>query len=1846
MLTAMRWLAGFASLVGLASGQNLQIVRQFNAAEGEIGAHVTIVGDVIYGVANNGLPDMGFDGGFIFRINSDGTGFRIIKNFTVKTEGLIPNSPLAVAGTVIYGTTLRGGSASQGTVFKINTDGTAYTILKSFSRIPDGRPDSGLRLDGSTLYGSLSAATTLGDGGIFRIGTDGQNYLVYSSRATAIPQLFPNAPPLIASGRIIGSGSLNQIPAIVQGLPELIGGCGVIYSVAMNDIGLTPLRVFPDDALGCTPALLVENSGWLYGTSDSTSSFSLGSVFRIKSDGTGFQTLHAFSATNQTGYKPAPSLAVLNGMIYGAASAGGPSNSGALYRLNTDGTDTELVASFSNSAGTPSSPYGVAATATHLYGGALVNGSGGSILYKAAVPVIAKPNTPPLFVQTPLDLTVQELALVTVTNTATDTDGPASALTYQLTVAPSGATIAATGVITWTPSSAQAPSTNIFVTSVSDGASSTSNQFKVMVTKAPAAPANTPPRFVQTPANTTIQELNLMTVTNMATDADVPANVLTYRLLGAPSGASISLNGVISWRPSAAQAPSTNNFITVVSDGKASLFNLFTVIVTKAPPAPINTPPVFVINPEDVTINEGTLLTITNEAIDADIPANVLSYQLLEAPGGALISQSGVITWTPGAAQAPSTNMFITAVSDGLESAFNLFFVVVTRTPATESNTPPVLAAIPNAVLDEFGFFTTTLTATDIDVPVNTLLFSLVSGPAGLTVLPNGETSWTPAELQGPGLHTVTVRVTDNGTPILNDTRTFTITVNEVNTSPVLTLPVDVTIDALHLYSTNAVATDADLPANSLTFALVSAPPGLTVSASGGISWTPALTQAPSINTVKIRVTDNGTPVLSTTNSFTITVNPTPGGPVLMDNLDGSFAGDFTFPDFDDSVWAAQSFNSGYNNLLTQVELNLRQLAPGTGTFFVNLYDASSPGVPGNRMPGGILASNRAVSSLGTKENATLTISSLSVLLTKNTEYFIVVGAEAPDVSGLLWSYSSAQVPGSSYNLTYDQGINWQTPDDRYPQRMRIESSYDPLLDANTPPELALPSDITIAGLSLYSANATATDFDFPPNTLTFALESGPDGVSVAPDGAIRWIPTSAQTPSINTVTISVTDDGSPALSVTNSFVVTVQPFPTGPVAMNNLSSDYLTDFYFPDFDPTVWSAQSFNSGENTRLTRVELNLHQMENGSGTFFVKLYDAASPGVPRGPVAGGTLAASQAVSGLGKNENATVVFQNLAVPLTTNTEYFIVVGLEGGDASGLLWSISSTIDPASSFNWTYDQGLTWFPPDYSFPQRMRIEGSTITPPSPIPTNTPPQLALPSEITIAGLSPYSANATAEDIDFPPNTLTFALVSGPEGLTVTSAGVISWTPDRTQTPSLNTVTIKVADNGSPALSATNSFAITVQSSGPGATPTNLLANHFIFPDFDDSVWAAQSFNSGNYSWLTEVALKIHRDAPSSGTFFVKLYDASSPGVPGRMLAGGALVSGHSISSLEMSDLNYWSISNLLVAVTPNTEYFIVVGANGNDAAGLQWSFSTTSQPDSSFNQSADYGTTWDPADFTLPQQMRVAGIINSAPTLAALPDLQVSELALLSITNSAADADLPANTLTFSVLAAPAGLSIDPASGLITWTPAEDQGPSTNLIVTVVSDGNASATNLFTIVVDEVNSAPTLAALPDLQVHAGEELWVNMTATDADRPRQTLSCSLVSGPTGLTVSPYGEIAWTPSPNESGTNLITIRVTDSGIPTQSATRTFAITVTAQPTISIEIGSNDTVKISWNSIIGKSYLLQYKSKLEDTEWTDVAGPITAASAEVAGHITATSEFTTTTDKRTEAFRFYRLLVLP
>src|SRR5204863_196339 len=164
------------------------------------------------------------------------------------------------------------------------------------------------------------------------------------------------------------------------------------------------------------------------------------------------------------------------------------------------------------------------------------------------------------------------------------------------------------------------------------------NSFTVTVNEVNTAPVLTG----QT--NRTINELTTLTVTNTATDGDLPANILAYQLVSPPTGASISASGVISWTPSEAQGPSTNTFTTIVTDNGApalSATNSFTVTVNEVNSAPVLT------GQTNRTINELTTLTVTNTATDGDLPANVLTLSLLDALPISSISASGVISWTP-----------------------------------------------------------------------------------------------------------------------------------------------------------------------------------------------------------------------------------------------------------------------------------------------------------------------------------------------------------------------------------------------------------------------------------------------------------------------------------------------------------------------------------------------------------------------------------------------------------------------------------------------------------------------------------------------------------------------------------------------------------------------------------------------------------------------------------------------------------------------------------------------------------------------------------------------------------------------------------------------------------------------------------------------------------------------------------------------------------------------------------------------------------------------------------------------------------------------------------------------
>jgi hypothetical protein len=102
----------------------------------------------------------------------------------------------------------------------------------------------------------------------------------------------------------------------------------------------------------------------------------------------------------------------------------------------------------------------------------------------------------------------------------------------------------------------------------------------------------------------------------------------------------------------------------------------------------------------------------------------------------------------------------------------------------------------------------------------------------------------------------------------------------------------------------------------------------------------------------------------------------------------------------------------------------------------------------------------------------------------------------------------------------------------------------------NRPPTItATPTQNVKEGATL-NVTISASDPDQPQQTLTFTLDSPPQGASIgASTGAFSWTPTSAQV-GTTTITVRVTDNGSPALSATATFDVVVSA-QAGPITID-----------------------------------------------------------------------------------------------------------------------------------------------------------------------------------------------------------------------------------------------------------------------------------------------------------------------------------------------------------------------------------------------------------------------------------------------------------------------------------------------------------------------------------------------------------------------------------------------------------------------------------------------------------------------------------------------------------------------
>ncbi|HYG36491.1 MAG TPA: DUF4082 domain-containing protein, partial [Clostridia bacterium] len=254
----------------------------------------------------------------------------------------------------------------------------------------------------------------------------------------------------------------------------------------------------------------------------------------------------------------------------------------------------------------------------------------------------------------------------------------------------------------------------------------------------------------------------------------------------------------------------------------------------------------------------------------------------------------------------------------------------------------------------------------------------------------------------------------------------------------------------------------------------------------------------------------------------------------------------------------------------------------------------------------------------------------------------------------------------------------------------------------------------------------------------------------------------------------------------------------------------------------------------------------------------------------------------------------------------------------------------------------------------------------------------------------------------------------------------------------------------------------------------------------------------------------------------------------------------------------------------------------------------------------------TWESANYWVDVVFE-AGV---EPTLMQIADQVVNEGELLVVTNTAIDSGLTNSVLNYLLVNAPDGAAID-REGVIRWKPKENQGPGNYRLITSAINSSSpglSATNTFLVAVSEVNRPPVLPKQANRTIEALATLVVTNSATDLDVPENALTYALLAGPTNATISSDGVVTWTPTiEQDTQVYLFTTLVTDSSpLATNSvrlsATNSFEVLINALvppvPTIQSCLVTNGIAALSWSTLSGHYYRLEYKENLTAAFWSN------------------------------------------
>ena len=310
-------------------------------------AGLTLYNGLLYGTTSGG--NNGVQSGTIFRIAPDGGGFTNLHYFLSSDSEAPSLGSLTVVGSQLFGGTYRTEGSTTGTIYRINPDGTDFTVLHEFSG-PDGDSPWKLTLSANALYGVTQGGGAFGCGTIFQIGADGTGFTNIWNFTGNGNGAFPVTDLVVVGDTLYGT--TRFVDGYNNGNPP--NGYGTIFKVGTNGGNFTVIHTFSYSD-GDQPAMIggfAVRGKTLYGTTSQGGRFGNGTIFQINTDGSNFDTLYSFSGAE--GYNPDAGLIIAGDTLYGTASLSNNSE-GAIFafsippRLELSKTGNGLVITWSDS---------------------------------------------------------------------------------------------------------------------------------------------------------------------------------------------------------------------------------------------------------------------------------------------------------------------------------------------------------------------------------------------------------------------------------------------------------------------------------------------------------------------------------------------------------------------------------------------------------------------------------------------------------------------------------------------------------------------------------------------------------------------------------------------------------------------------------------------------------------------------------------------------------------------------------------------------------------------------------------------------------------------------------------------------------------------------------------------------------------------------------------------------------------------------------------------------------------------------------------------------------------------------------------------------------------------------------------------------------------------------------------------------------------------------------------------------------------------------------------------------------------------------------------------------------